>query len=121
MNGLSHNHGPQVNDNVVHGKARWIMKPVTLPESGWQGLLSITSYTHRGENTKTYLVEKLFDDKGRLAGYRLTQDNGENYDIDLEFNWQGATCECADHVYRQRSCRHIRGLWAALRAIGEAT
>jgi hypothetical protein len=106
-------------DGKVHGRARWIMQPVTLSE-GWQGLLRITSYTHRGENTKTYLVEKIRDEKGRLAGYRLTQDSGECYDIDLEFNWPGATCECADHCYRARACRHIRGLWAALRAIGEA-
>ena len=109
-----------LSDNKVHGRVRWIMRPVELPE-GWQGLLRITSYTHRGENTKDYVVEKILDAKGRLAGYRLTQDNGENYDIDLEFDWQGATCECADHYYRQRSCRHIRGLWAALRAIGEAS
>lgn|SRR5574338_496988 len=113
MNGL-------LNDSKVHGRARWIMKPVTLPDSGWQGWLRITSYTLRGENTKDYLVTKILNEKGRLAGYRLTQDSGESYDIDLEFDWQGATCECADHYYRARACRHIRGLWAALQAIGEA-
>jgi hypothetical protein len=54
-------------------------------------------------------------DEGTVFGYRLEKLDGEGvYDIDAGFS----SCTCPDHVYRQRACKHLRGLRAALLSVG---
>jgi predicted nucleic acid-binding Zn finger protein len=41
----------------------------------------------------------------------VTGSKGGAYRVDVE----RGTCECADHVYRKRECKHLRGLRLASR------
>jgi hypothetical protein len=68
-------------------------------------------------NGKPYTVETLLGSDQVLAGYRLTKDDQTTYDIDTTgTDWQ---CSCPDATYRERECKHCKGLRAALAAIGK--
>jgi hypothetical protein len=95
----------------VHGRCRWIVRPVELPGEAWSGILQITAYTHRGSITHKYLVTKTED------GYRLEREDGKMYDIDLEWGWDQAECSCGSHTYRSRTCKHAKALRAALQRL----
>jgi hypothetical protein len=103
-----------MNTAQVHGRCRWIAKPVALPSEDWAGILEITSYTYRGQLSHKYLVTKTD------AGYRLECEDGEVYDIDLEWGWDQAECSCSSHTYRSRTCRHAKALHAALQSLNLA-
>jgi hypothetical protein len=103
-----------MNNAQVHGRCRWIAKPVELPGEDWAGILEITSYTYRGNITRKYLVSRI------EGGYRLECEDGEVYDIDLEWGWDQAECSCGSHTYRSRTCKHTKALRAALQRLNLA-
>jgi hypothetical protein len=107
MNGL------QASENTVHGKVRWIVKPITLAE-GYEGLLRITSYTQRGEVTRTYVI-RVTD-----YGYRLESDAGEVYDIETDWGAGQWQCDCGHCVYRKMECKHSLAVRAAFKELEAA-
>jgi hypothetical protein len=87
----------------VRGKCRWI-----LPIEGTAGVLAI--------NGTAYAVTVL-EDRGAVIGYRLQKAGGSPYDINSTANpW---TCDCPDALYRQRECKHVLALRAALAVLGQ--
>jgi hypothetical protein len=80
--------------NPVSVTWRWV-RPLAYPEPG---VLEI--------NGVEYAVRPL------QGGYRLTKPGGKSYDIDTSGKlW---ACDCPDAVFRERQCKHIQGLFAAL-------
>lgn len=92
----------------VSGSCKWI-KRMVLPLG--LGRLSITSNTSRGPVTAEYDVGAHLTE-GKVTGYRLVKDDDEGYDVDATGkDWH---CTCADSTYRQRECKHVKALRAAL-------
>jgi hypothetical protein len=64
-------------------------------------------------NGAVYTVTLLHQD-GRVIAYRLEKLDGATYDIDATApQW---ICDCPDATYRQRACKHVKALQAALAA-----
>jgi hypothetical protein len=93
----------------VTGSCRWVKKPV-LPCG--LGRLAITSLTASGPVTAEYDIGCHLDHQGKVVGYRLVKDDDEAHDIDT--SGQDWLCSCADAVYRERACKHVRALQVAL-------
>jgi hypothetical protein len=83
----------------VSGTCRWI-KYLQWP---FPGVLQI--------NGTAYTVTALTNEQtGQIEGYRLVKQDGTTYDVDAHW-W---TCDCPDAVYRNRECKHVKALRAAL-------
>lgn len=91
----------------VTGSVRWVKKMV-LPHG--LGRLAITSITSRGPVVAEYDVGAHLDHQGKVTGYRLVKDDDEAYDLPADLS----SCTCADATYRERECKHLLALKAAL-------
>jgi hypothetical protein len=85
----------------------------------WQWVVSIGKVSGVGVldiNGAVYTVTLLHLD-GRVIAYRLEKLDGATYDIDATGpQW---TCDCPDATYRQRECKHLRAVRAALAAVAQ--
>jgi hypothetical protein len=94
------NRQPQAKSRPVAGICRWVLP---IGEVG-TGVLEI--------NGTSYTVTVLRGPSG-VVGYRLGKDDGKTYDIDATGEtWK---CDCPDATYRERECKHVKALRAALR------
>ncbi len=60
-------------------------------------------------------------DGGRIVGVRLGKfGSGTSYDVCLDPETGESSCTCPDHVWRNRSCKHIVALTAVLSAVAVA-
>lgn len=88
----------------VTGSCRWILSDTAERLAlGLPAGLTITTAT----GTALYFVTR------HETGYRVEKDGGDTHDLDLDLT----TCTCADCTYRQRACRHLKALKAALAAL----
>jgi hypothetical protein len=86
----------------VSGNCRWV---VPIGPVSHTGVLEI--------NLAVYTVTVLYL-YGERTGYRLEKLDGAVYDIDATgAQW---ICDCPDATYRQRACKHVAALRAALAA-----
>jgi hypothetical protein len=89
----------------VSGNCRWV---VPIGKVSHTGVLEINGAVY------TVTILRLY---GQLVGYRLEKLDGQTYDIDAASEpWQ---CDCPDAVYRERECKHVKALRAALKAAGK--
>ena len=100
----------------VRGTVRWLTsEPAVALTHGLPAGLIIRKQGERPDSPGTAYMVTADGDEGTVFGYRLEKlDGPEAYDIDAGF----ASCTCPDHTYRQRACKHLRGLRSALIAIG---
>ncbi len=103
------------NDKPVTGTVRWL-RPLVI--GGQLGRFAITVETTKGTVTTEYDVQAFLDGE-RVVGFGLAKDDDEVHTVDVS-QWFGWTCDCADCQFRNRACKHIRGLRAALTHAGIA-
>jgi hypothetical protein len=100
----------------VRGSARWLTS--TPAEALAQGLpagLLIRRADEPADSPGTAYMVRVYLDEGTVFGYRLEKlDGDEVYDIDRDFQ----SCTCPDHTYRNRVCKHLLALRAALKSTG---
>lgn len=89
----------------VKGSARWVKKLAND-----FGRLAITSYTKRGPVVTEYDVQLNRDERGQPLGYVLAKDDDTVYDLPADLS----ACDCHDCLCRDRECKHLKGLRAAL-------
>jgi hypothetical protein len=70
------------------------LNPCTLLPNGREGFVTIDS--------TAYMLGPIVV-KGEVRGYRLTKSDGTNYDLPATLD----SCECPDHAYRRRKCKHL--------------
>jgi hypothetical protein len=92
-------------------------KSIAKPVAGFcKWVVPIGPVSHTGVleiNRTVYTVTVLYLD-GRTAGYQLEKLGGPVYDIDATApEWR---CDCPDAIYRERECKHVRAVRAALAA-----
>jgi hypothetical protein len=93
------NRQPTRKTKPVSGTCRWV-RPIGPAGTG---VLAISQVCY----TITILKNR-----GRTSGYRLEKLDGAVYDVDTEReSW---TCDCPDATYRERECKHVKALRAAL-------
>lgn len=116
---------PLTNPSVLRRRpeappARVAWRFVEIGELPWRlgmGLpvpLWITAQTQRGPQEGLYFLTPHRDHEGRTVGWRLERDEGETYDLPADLS----ACDCRDHLFRRRECKHVfavRGALAALR------
>jgi hypothetical protein len=110
---------PRPQPAAIHGSCKWLGLIDGLVLDAGVALLSVTTAT----GTREYWVRRVKDDKGRVSGYTLTKEDGEQYLIDLSFGggWEHASCDCGDATHRRfrpGGCRHIAAARKALEAAG---
>jgi hypothetical protein len=71
------------------------------------GILSITTTSAKGKPVTEEYVVTLPADR---SGARLTKPDGTQYHVDLV---NGGSCDCPDHAYRGRQCKHHKAVVAA--------
>jgi hypothetical protein len=98
------------------GTARWLTSsPAVALAQGLPAGLLIRRADEPADSPGTPYLVKVYLDDGTVFGYRLEKlDGDEVYDIDADFE----TCTCPDHTYRNRVCKHLLALRAALKSIG---
>jgi hypothetical protein len=96
------------------GSVRWIRRPSGPTASG---RFAITVETTRGAVTTEYDVAALLDDAGTIIGFALAKDDVEVHALDFS-QWYGPTCTCRDCEFRNRACKHIQAVRAALHSAG---
>jgi hypothetical protein len=103
-------HNEQV--KPVTGTVRWL-KPLIVGKT--LGRLSITNANGK---TEEYDIHAFIDGDGVVQGYGLAKDDDEIHSIDVTagFGW---TCDCPDHQFRNRECKHIKAVRAALAKCGQ--
>lgn len=91
----------------VTGTVRWL-RPLIVGKQ--LGRISITNAN--GLATE-YDIDAFTNGDGEIQGFGLAKDNDEIYavDVTLGYGWQ---CDCADAQFRNRECKHVRGLRVAL-------
>jgi hypothetical protein len=101
----------------VRGTARWLTtEPAVALTVGLPAGLMIRKEGEKPDSPGTAYMVSADRDEGTVFGYRLEKIDGKDaYDVDADFQ----SCSCPDHVYRQRACKHLRGLRSALIAIGQ--
>ena len=101
----------------IRGTARWITSTpaLALAHEMVAGLLIRRADEPAASPGTAYMV-RVYRDGGAVSGYRLEKLDGsdEAHDIDAGFT----SCTCRDHTYRQRECKHLLGLRAALKSLG---
>ena len=83
----------------VSGVCRWLVQPIPVRDY-FVGVLRI----NETEYTATIQPGQ---------GVRLTKPDGEQYHIDLT----NGSCDCPDHQYRGRQCKHSKAVMAALAVV----
>ena len=102
---------------AVRGTARWITStPALALAQGLPAGLLIRRADEPADSPGTAYMVHVYLDGGTVFGYRLEKlgADEEVYDIDADFQ----SCTCRDHTYRQRCCKHLLGLRAALKSVG---
>lgn len=94
----------------VSGKVRWLRPLIPGKQLG---RISITNAN--GVATEYDVGAHL--DGERIVGFGLAKDDDEVYAIDAG-QWYGWTCDCGDCQFRNRECKHIKAVRAALAAAG---
>jgi hypothetical protein len=98
------------------GAAKWASPdPVTALCNGGAAALVITSQTKAGPVVIGYVVQPILDN-GERVGWRLEKaedDDPAVYQLPADLS----SCTCADHTFRERPCKHMGGLRAALQRI----
>jgi hypothetical protein len=76
------------------------------------------SITNANGQTAEYDLGAFADNDGVVVGYGLAKDDDEIHSIDVTagFGW---VCDCGDCQYRNRECKHIRAVRAALAQSGQ--
>jgi hypothetical protein len=96
------NRQPKSTAKPVAGFCKWV---VPIGEASGVGVLDINGTVY------TVSVLNLY---GQLTGYRLEKLDGPTYDLDATAEpWR---CDCPDATYRNRECKHVKALRAALAA-----
>lgn len=99
----------------ARGTARWLVSPHYNGTPALQGTLAI--------NGMAYAVGELLDDDQSRVGWELRkQADGETravYHVDTTTPFS-ACCDCADATFRDRPCKHVKALAAALAIIGRS-
>jgi hypothetical protein len=98
------NRQPTRKAKPVSGTCKWVLP---IGETG-TGVLAI--------NGTDYTVTSL-QNQDRVTGYRLQKLSGTVYDIDASREQWG--CDCPDATYRERQCKHVKALQAALAVAGK--
>ena len=99
-----HNRQDTTKVRSVSGTCRWVL-PIGIADTG---VLAI--------NGTNYTVTVLRSPNG-VEGYRLGKTDGTVYDIAATTErW---ACDCPDATYRQRECKHVAALRAALAVAGK--
>ena len=95
----------------VTGKVRWL-RPLVLGKT--LGRIAITNANHE---TTEYDIGAFTETGGAIQGFGLAKDDDEIYSIDTTagFGW---VCDCADYQFRNRECKHIKAIRAALAQAG---
>ena len=95
----------------VTGSVRWL-RPLILGKT--LGRIAITNANHE---TTEYDLGAFTDKDGAIQGFGLAKDDDEVYAIDTTagFGW---VCDCADCQFRNRECKHIKAVRAALAHAG---
>jgi hypothetical protein len=95
----------------VTGSVRWL-RPLVLGKT--LGRIAITNANHE---TTEYDIGAFTDRDGIVQGFGLAKDDDEVYAIDTTagFGW---VCDCADCQFRNRECKHIKAVRAALAHAG---
>ena len=98
------NRQPKTKVKPASGTCRWVL-PIGDADTG---VLAI--------NGTNYAVTVLRG-PNRVEGYRLVKDDARFYDIAATAEpW---ICDCPDATYRQRECKHVAALRAALKVAGQ--
>jgi hypothetical protein len=101
----------------IRGTARCLTSsPAVALAQGLPAGLLIRRADEPADSPGTAYMVSVYLDDGTVFGYRLEKLGGADdaYDIDADFQ----SCTCRDHVYRQRCCKHLLGLRAALKSVG---
>ena len=97
----------------VAGKVRWL-RPLILGKS-----LGRIAITNANNETTEYDLGAFTDKNGAIQGFGLAKDDDEVYSIDTTTG-VGWVCACADCQFRNRECKHIKAVRAALAQAGIA-
>ena len=95
----------------VTGSVRWL-HPLIIGKQ-----LGRISITNANNQTTDYDLGAFTDKDGVIQGFGLAKDDDEVYAIDTanSFGW---VCDCADCQFRNRECKHIKAVRAALAHAG---
>lgn len=95
----------------VTGSVRWL-RPLIIGKQ-----LGRISITNANNQTTEYDLGAFTDKDGVIQGFGLAKDDDEVYAIDNAsgFGW---VCDCADCQFRNRECKHIKAVRAALAHVG---
>ena len=95
----------------VTGSVRWL-RPLVLGKT-----LGRIAITNASDETTEYDIGAFTDNDGALQGFVLAKDDDDVYSIDTTagFGW---VCDCADCQFRNRECKHIKAVRAALAHAG---
>lgn len=95
----------------VTGSVRWL-RPLVIGKQS--GRISITNANNQ---TTEYDLGAFTDKDGAIRGFGLAKNDDEVYAIDTTggFGW---VCDCADCQFRNRECKHIKAVHAALAHAG---
>jgi hypothetical protein len=94
----------------VHGIAYWLVKPYVAAKGVEVGILEIRA--SNGYPTE-YTATICRTHAGGVSGVRLTKPDRTMYHVDLETH----SCDCPDHQYRGRECKHHKAVVAALQRL----
>lgn len=95
----------------VGGSVRWL-RPLIAGKT--LGRIRITNAEGKGTE---YDLDAFTDAAGRIIGYGLAKDDDDIHAIDVVAS-TGWTCDCPDCQFRNRECKHIKALRAALAEAG---
>ena len=97
----------------VTGRVRWL-RPLILGKT-----LGRIAITNANNETTEYDIGAFTSKDGALQGFGLAKNDDEVYSIDATsgFGW---VCDCADCQFRNRECKHIKAVRAALAHAGIA-
>ena len=95
----------------VTGKVRWL-RPLILGKT-----LGRIAITNANNETTEYDIGAFTDNDGTIQGFGLAKDDDEVYALDTTsgFGW---VCDGADCQLRNRECKHIKAVRAALAHAG---
>ena len=104
---------PRLKEQVkpVTGSVRWL-RLLILGKT-----LGRIAITNANNETTEYDIGAFTDNDGAIQGFGLAKDDDEVYSIDTTtgFGW---VCDCADCQFRDRECKHIKAVRAALAHAG---
>lgn len=100
----------------VTGVCRWVLGNETARRQIDLDLPAALFIARDGGERTMYYVTRIYDQNDHLpCGWRLEKEDGS--DVHLIAGDFGS-CTCRDSVYRNRECKHIKALRAALGRLG---